>query len=106
MTVTSIKTGTKQGFKMEAAEWSRSGQELTVYPREKLRERTQFSVVVEYEGVVQPIVDPDDSIEGFIPTDDGAYVVNEPQARPARTRPTTTRRTRRSSTCRSWSPRG
>ena len=82
MTVTSIKTGTKQGFKMEAAEWSRSGQELTVYPREKPRERTQFSVVVEYEGVVEPIVDPDDSIEGFVPTDDGAYVVNEPQGSP------------------------
>ena len=82
MTVTSIKTGTKQGFKMEAAEWSRSGQELTVYPREKPRERTQFSVVVEYEGIVEPITDPDDSIEGFVPTDDGAYVVNEPQGSP------------------------
>ena len=82
MAVTSIKTGTKQGFKMEAAEWSRSGQELTVYPREKPRERTQFSVVVEYEGVVEPITDPDDSIEGFVPTDDGAYVVNEPQGSP------------------------
>ena len=78
ITVTSIKTGTKQGFKMEAAEWSRSGQELTVFPRERTRERTQFSVVVEYEGVVEPITDPDDSIEGFVPTDDGAYVVNEP----------------------------
>jgi hypothetical protein len=33
LTVTSIRTGTKQGFKMEAAEWSHSGQELTVFPR-------------------------------------------------------------------------
>ena len=55
---------------------------LTVFPREKPREGTQFSVVVEYSGVVVPITDPDDSIEGFIPTDDGAYVVNEPQGSP------------------------
>jgi aminopeptidase N len=82
LTVTSIQTGTKQGFKMQAAEWSHSGQELTVFPREKPRERTQFSVVVEYAGVVEPIVDPDDSIEGFVPTDDGAFVVNEPQGSP------------------------
>jgi aminopeptidase N len=82
LTVTSIQTGTKKGFRMQAAEWSHSGQELTVFPREKPRERTQFSVVVEYEGVVEPIVDPDESIEGFIPTDDGAYVVNEPQGSP------------------------
>jgi aminopeptidase N len=67
---------------MQAAEWSHSGQELTVFPREKPRERTQFSVVVEYAGVVEPIVDPDDSIEGFVPTDDGAFVVNEPQGSP------------------------
>ena len=67
---------------MEAAEWAHSGQELTVFPREKPREGTQFSVVVEYSGVVEPITDPDDSIEGFIPTDDGAYVVNEPQGSP------------------------
>jgi aminopeptidase N len=82
LTVTSIQTGTKKGFRMQAAEWSHSGQELTVFPREKPRERTQFSVVVAYEGVVEPIVDPDDSIEGFVPTDDGAYVVNEPQGSP------------------------
>ena len=82
LTVTSIRTGTKQGFKMEAAEWAHSGQELTVFPREKPREGTQFSVVVEYSGVVVPITDPDDSIEGFIPTDDGAFVVNEPQGSP------------------------
>jgi aminopeptidase N len=82
LTVTSVKTGTKQGFRMEAAEWTHSGQELTVFPREKPRERTQFSVVVTYEGIVEPITDPDESIEGWVPTDDGAYVVNEPQGSP------------------------
>jgi aminopeptidase N len=82
LAVKSIEVGTKQGFKMKNAEWSRDGQELVVSPREKIRDRTGFSVVVEYEGIVEPIVDPDDSIEGFVPTDDGAYVVNEPQGSP------------------------
>ena len=82
LAVKSIEVGTKQGFKMKPAEWSRDGQELVVSPREKIRDRTGFSVVVEYEGIVEPIVDPDDSIEGFVPTDDGAYVVNEPQGSP------------------------
>ena len=82
LTVSSVRIGTKQGFKMEAAEWSHSGQELTVFPREKPREGAFFSVVVEYAGIVEPVEDPDESIEGFIPTDDGAYVVNEPQGSP------------------------
>ena len=33
-------------------------------------------------GKPQPIVDPDGSSEGWIPTDDGAFVVNEPQGSP------------------------
>jgi aminopeptidase N len=82
LSVTSIETGTKKGFKMQPAEWWRDGQELTVSPREKIRDRTGFSVVVTYEGIVEPIVDPDDSIEGFVPTNDGAFVVNEPQGSP------------------------
>ena len=82
LAVKSIEVGTKQGFKMKPAEWSRDGQELVVSPREKIRDRTGFSVVVEYGGIVEPIVDPDDSIEGFVPTADGAYVVNEPQGSP------------------------
>ena len=33
-------------------------------------------------GTPEPVVDPDGSIEGWIPTDDGAFVVNEPQGAP------------------------
>ena len=35
-----------------------------------------------YAGKPKPIKDPDKSIEGWIPTDDGAFVVNEPQGAP------------------------
>ncbi len=82
LAVSSIEVGTKKGFKMEPAEWSRDGQELTVSPRKKIKDGAGFSVVVEYAGIVEPITDPDDSIEGFVPTSDGAYVVNEPQGSP------------------------
>ena len=39
---------------------------------------------VVYSGTPEPITDPDGSIEGLgsIPTDDGAFVVNEPQGSP------------------------
>ena len=37
---------------------------------------------VVYSGQPQPITDPDESIEGWVPTDDGAFVVNEPQGSP------------------------
>ena len=39
-------------------------------------------VTVRYAGVPQVITDPDESIEGFVPTDDGAFVVGEPQGAP------------------------
>ncbi len=37
---------------------------------------------MEYSGKPKAIKDPDKSIEGWVPTDDGAYVVNEPQGSP------------------------
>jgi aminopeptidase N len=57
-------------------------QELTISPRPKLKTGRQFSVKVVYSGEPQPITDPDESIEGWVPTDDGAFVVNEPQGSP------------------------
>jgi aminopeptidase N len=57
-------------------------QELTINPRPKLKDGKQFSVTVAYSGQPQPITDPDESIEGWVPTDDGAFVVNEPQGSP------------------------
>ncbi len=65
------------------AEWSHDGgQELTVTPRHALKRGHKFSVVVEYGGTPVPIVDPDNSLEGWVPTPDGAFVVNEPQGSP------------------------
>jgi aminopeptidase N len=56
--------------------------ELVISPRPKLKAGRGFVVTVRYEGTVEPVVDPDESIEGWIPTDDGAFVVNEPQGSP------------------------
>jgi aminopeptidase N len=64
------------------ARYERAGQELTVFPRPKLRRGDRFKVKVVYSGQPEPIVDPDESIEGWVPVDDGAFVVNEPQGSP------------------------
>ena len=42
-----------------------------------------FTVVVGYAGIPSVVTDPDGSIEGWVPTDDGAFVVGEPQGSPA-----------------------
>jgi aminopeptidase N len=57
-------------------------QELTISPRPKLKVGKRFRVKVRYSGQPQAIIDPDESIEGWVPTDDGAFVVNEPQGSP------------------------
>jgi aminopeptidase N len=56
--------------------------ELVITPREGIERGKVFRVEVEYSGNPEPVVDPDDSIEGWIPTHDGAFVVNEPQGSP------------------------
>ncbi|GIJ26443.1 metallopeptidase [Micromonospora qiuiae] len=68
--------GKKNGF-------TRDGQELVITPRPKPKTGQTFTVVVKYAGVPGPVTDPDGSIEGWIPTDDGAFVVGEPQGTPA-----------------------
>jgi aminopeptidase N len=60
----------------------RDGQELVITPQPRLRKGDRFKVKVKYSGQPEPITDPDDSIEGWVPTDDGAFVVNEPQGSP------------------------
>jgi aminopeptidase N len=64
------------------ARFTRDGQELTVIPRHGLLRKLPFVVRVEYSGQPEPVVDPDGSLEGWVPTDDGAFVVNEPQGSP------------------------
>jgi aminopeptidase N len=64
------------------ATFTHSGQELSITPRSKIRRGSTFVVLVEYSGQPLPVVDPDEAIEGWVPTDDGAIVVNEPQGAP------------------------
>jgi aminopeptidase N len=67
---------------LKRASFSQAGQELTITPRSKLKRGSGFVVVVEYAGQPQAVEDPDGSFEGWVPTDDGAFVVNEPQGAP------------------------
>ena len=66
-----------------SATFTRDGQELIVTPRTGIRSGTAFTVVVGYAGTPTVVTDPDFSIEGWVPTDDGAFVVGEPQGSPA-----------------------
>ena len=66
-----------------AASFTRDGQELVITPAAGLPAGALFTVVVAYAGVPSVVTDPDGSIEGWVPTDDGAFVVGEPQGSPA-----------------------
>jgi aminopeptidase N len=65
------------------AAFSRDGQELVITPAAGLPAGQPFTVTVHYAGEPQVVTDPDQSIEGWVPTDDGAFVVGEPQGSPA-----------------------
>ena len=67
---------------LRRAGFTHSGQELVITPPRGLRRGKPFVVGVEYAGQPEPIVDPDGSPEGWVPTDDGAFVVGEPQGTP------------------------
>jgi aminopeptidase N len=78
-----------RGFKVgsvtvngSAASLTRKGQELTVTPDAGLRRNREFTTRVVYAGHANYVLDPDKSKDGWIPTDDGAFVVNEPQGAP------------------------
>ena len=62
---------------------TRDGQELQITPAKALHSGRAFTVVVPYAGTPQAVTDPDGSTEGWVVTDDGAAVVNEPQGSPA-----------------------
>ena len=76
----SVSTVTVDGVNAKFAQ--QGEQELQIKPKHILRAGSQFTVEVIYSGSPEPVVDPDESIEGWIPTDDGAFVVNEPQGSP------------------------
>jgi len=64
------------------ATFVRDGQELIVTPAAPIKSGATFVAEVVYGGVPEVITDPDGSIEGWVPTDDGAFVVGEPQGSP------------------------
>src|SRR3954454_13804409 len=67
-----------------AATFTRDGeQELVITPPAGIPSGTAFTVTIDYAGTPAVVTDPDQSIEGGVPTDDGAFVVNEPQGSPA-----------------------
>ncbi|MFJ9434082.1 M1 family aminopeptidase [Streptomyces sp. NPDC101490] len=57
---------------------NRAGNELTLRPREDIRKGAEFRAVVAYEGVPEPLTDPDGAREGWLRTADGAVAVGEP----------------------------
>ena len=61
------------------ASFSHQGQELTVTPAAGLSVGQVFGVTVTYDGNPTHVVDPDNSIEGWIATSDGAFVAGAPQ---------------------------
>jgi aminopeptidase N len=67
----------------KSARFERHGQELKITPREGLRKGTEFTVRVRYRGHPRPVTDPDGAKDGWIPTDDGAFVASEPQGAPS-----------------------
>ena len=68
----------------QAASFARDGvQELVITPAAGLTSGSVFTVIIDYAGTPAVVTDPDQSIEGWIPTDDGAFVVGEPQGSPA-----------------------
>lgn len=61
----------------------RTGQELVLTPARTLRRGHPFSVVIRYAGTPKTVIDPDGALDGWIPTDDGAFLANEPQGAPS-----------------------
>ncbi|MFB7544797.1 M1 family metallopeptidase [Streptomyces zaomyceticus] len=57
---------------------NRAGNELTLRPREEIRDGAEFRTTVRYAGVPESITDADGSQEGWLRTGDGAVAVGEP----------------------------
>jgi len=72
MTVTSV---TVNGV---AAAVARDADKLIVTPAAGIDNGSTFTTVVAYNGVPVQITDPDQSLEGWLRSSDGAFVVNEP----------------------------
>jgi aminopeptidase N len=64
------------------ATYAREGQELVVDPAAPLPHGSTMEVVLRYRGEPSEVTDPDGSLEGWVRTDDGSFVVGEPQGSP------------------------
>lgn len=80
LTVSSVSV---DGTVAQFAQPADLGQELVVTPAKPVKAGDTFTVVVRYGGRPQAVTDPDGSIEGWVETSDGAFVVGEPQGSPA-----------------------
>jgi aminopeptidase N len=70
------------GVKATATQPAKKVQELVITPKAELVSGRAFVVRVSYAGIGKPIHDPDGSLDGWIPTNDGAFVAGEPQGAP------------------------
>ncbi|MDI3409102.1 M1 family metallopeptidase [Streptomyces sp. B-S-A6] len=61
-----------------AARFNRQRSELTVRPRDDLREGETFRAVVRYSGVPRTVTDADGAKEGWLPTPEGAVALGQP----------------------------
>lgn len=79
-TVTSVTVGGQPAkfTRFDGGAGPYDAHKLRITPASPIPADSTFVVVVAYSGVPPEIVDPDGSSEGFLPTDDGAFVVNEP----------------------------
>ncbi|WP_051324831.1 M1 family metallopeptidase [Candidatus Solirubrobacter pratensis] len=60
------------------AAFAREGDKLVIRPAAGIANNAAFDVDVAYTGMPQEVEDPDESLEGWLRTPDGAFVVNEP----------------------------
>ena len=74
--------GAPATFTRPAPDNTEPAQELTITPKRALHQHVPFVVQVQYAGTPEVVTDPDDAIEGWVPTSDGAFVVGEPQGSP------------------------
>ncbi len=58
------------------------GHDLVVTPATPVRDGHRFLTVVRYAGRPRALTDPDGSLDGWVATADGAFVVGEPQGAP------------------------
>ena len=70
------------GTAAKASQPSDRVQELVITPSKPLLAGKQFTVDVSYAGQGKQTIDPDGSLDGWIPTKDGAFVASEPQGSP------------------------